>query len=177
MSDPVAPLGSAAFDGVATVREIGPLGMITLRARPDVTGLAKAVKLATGCALPAQRAILERDGRAAAWMSPDEYLLILPRAEVPKALADLARALKDRHHLAADVSDARAVFSVTGPKADEVIARLAPVDFAVLPEGEMRRTRLAQVACALWRQGGGLTVVTFRSVARYAFDVLVNAAR
>jgi sarcosine oxidase subunit gamma len=177
MSDPVAPLGSAAFDGVATVREIGPLGMITLRARPDVTGLAKAVKLATGCALPAQRAILETDGRAAAWMSPDEYLLILPRAEVPKALADLARALKDRHHLAADVSDARAVFSVTGPKADEVIARLAPVDFAVLPEGEMRRTRLAQVACALWRQGGGLTVVTFRSVARYAFDVLVNASR
>jgi sarcosine oxidase subunit gamma len=177
MSDPVAPLGGAAFDGVATVREIGPLGMITLRARPDVTGLAKAVKLATGCALPAQRAILERDGRAAAWMSPDEYLLILPRAEVPKALADLARALKDRHHLAADVSDARAVFSVTGPKADEVIARLAPVDFAVLPEGEMRRTRLAQVACALWRQGGGLTVVTFRSVARYAFDVLVNASR
>lgn len=176
MSDPVAPLGGAAFDGVATVREIGPLGMITLRARPDVTGLAKAVKLATGCALPAQRAILERDGRAAAWMSPDEYLLILPRAEVPKALADLARALKDRHHLAADVSDARAVFSVTGPKADEVIARLAPVDFAVLPEGEMRRTRLAQVACALWRQGGGLTVVTFRSVARYAFDVLVNAS-
>jgi sarcosine oxidase subunit gamma len=177
MSDPVAPLGGAAFDGVATVREIGPLGMITLRARPDVTGLAKAVKLATGCALPAQRAILERDGRAAAWMSPDEYLLILPRADVPKALADLARALKDRHHLAADVSDARAVFSVTGPKADEVVARLAPVDFAVLPEGEMRRTRLAQVACALWRQGGGLTVVTFRSVARYAFDVLVNASR
>jgi sarcosine oxidase subunit gamma len=177
MSDPVAPLGSAAFDGVATVREIGPLGMITLRARPDVTGLAKAVKLATGCALPAQRAILETDGRAAAWMSPDEYLLILPRADVPKALADLARALKDRHHLAADVSDARAVFSVTGPKADEVVARLAPVDFAALPVGEMRRTRLAQVACALWRQGGGLTVVTFRSVARYAFDVLVNAAR
>jgi sarcosine oxidase, subunit gamma len=177
MSDPVAPLGSAAFEGSAMVRETGPLGMITLRARPDAPGLAKAVKLATGCALPAQRAIVEKDGRAAAWMSPDEYLLLLPRADVPKALADLAKALKDQHHLAADVSDARAVFSVTGPKADEVVARLAPLDFALLPEGEIRRTRLAQVACALWRQGGGLTIITFRSVARYAFDILVNAAR
>jgi sarcosine oxidase, subunit gamma len=177
MSDPVTPLGNAAFEGLATVRETGPLGMITLRARPDAAGLAKAVKLATGCALPAQRAILEKDGCAAAWMSPDEYLLILPRGDVPKALADIAKALKDQHHLAAEVSDARAVFSVTGPNADEVIAKLAPVDLARLPGGEVRRTRLAQVACALWRQKDGFTVVTFRSVARYAFDVLANAAR
>jgi len=33
------------------------------------------------------------------------------------------------------------------------------------------------VACALWRADGGITLVAFRSVARYVFDVLANAAR
>ncbi|MDZ4094351.1 MAG: sarcosine oxidase subunit gamma, partial [Paracoccaceae bacterium] len=31
MSEPVSALGHASFDGFAVVREIGPLGMITLR--------------------------------------------------------------------------------------------------------------------------------------------------
>jgi sarcosine oxidase subunit gamma len=177
MPDPVTPLANATFDGIARVAEIGPLGMVTLRAKPGLSGLAKAVKAATGCAVPGPRSIVERDGRAAAWMSPDEYLLILPRGAVGKALAAIARALKDGHHLAVEVSDARAVFQVTGEDADAVIARLCPVDLGVLPRGEMRRTRLAQVACALWRDGQGFTLVTFRSVARYAFDVLANAAR
>ena len=46
MSDlkPVSPLNGASTKGFATVREIGPLGMISLRAKPDVPGLAAAVK-------------------------------------------------------------------------------------------------------------------------------------
>ena len=44
MSNPVSALGHASFDGFAKISEIGPLGMITLRAKPDVKGLAKAVK-------------------------------------------------------------------------------------------------------------------------------------
>ena len=35
----VSPLGHAAFDGFAKVREIGPVGMISLRAKADVPGL------------------------------------------------------------------------------------------------------------------------------------------
>ena len=50
MSDlkPVSPLNGASTKGFATVREIGPLGMISLRAKPDVPGLAAAVKAVTG---------------------------------------------------------------------------------------------------------------------------------
>lgn len=176
MSDPIAPLGNIAFDGFARVAEIGPLGMITLRAKPGLDGLAKAVKAATGCALPAARAIVEKDGKAAAWMSPDEYLLILPRAEAGTALDAIAKALKGQHHLAVEVSDARAVFEVTGARADDVLAKLCPVDLPRLAPGEMRRTRLAQVACALWRTPGGFRLVTFRSVAAYAFGVLRHSA-
>jgi sarcosine oxidase subunit gamma len=41
----------------------------------------------------------------------------------------------------------------------------------------MRRTKLAQVAAAIWMQGTGeARVVCFRSVGTYAFDVLCTVA-
>ncbi len=177
MSDPVTPLNNATATGTVTVREIGPLGMITLRAGGDTPGLAEAIQTIAGTGVPVQRSILGQGGRWAAWMSPDEYLLVLPHADVPAALATIATTFGAGHHLAADVSDARSVFRIEGAGADAVIARLCPVDLPGLPDGEIRRTRVAQVACALWRADGGITLVAFRSVARYVFDILANAAR
>ena len=40
MADPVSALSGASYDGFAKIREIGPLGMIALRAKPDAAGLA-----------------------------------------------------------------------------------------------------------------------------------------
>ena len=176
MSNPVSALNGASFQGFATIREIGPVGMITLRAK-GVMGLDKAVKAVVGTKLPAQRRIEVNGDRACGWMSPDEYLLILPYAEVRDALASLAKALAGEHHLAVDVSDARAVFRVEGDKADQVLAKLSPVDFATLEPGELRRTRTAQVAAAMWSQDGGFTVVCFRSVAGYVMGLLTHSAQ
>jgi len=177
MSDPVMALSGARYDGFATIREIGPLGIITLRATPDAVGLAQAIKACVGTDVPDRRQILRHAQRAAAWMSPDEYLLILPYDETQAALITIAAVMSGSHHLAVVVSDARAVFRIEGPKADMVLAKLAPVDLQTLPEGELRRTRLAQVAAAFWWDGEAVTLVCFRSVARYAFDVLSTSAR
>jgi sarcosine oxidase, subunit gamma len=177
MSDAVTPLAGASFAGFATVRETGPHGMIALRCAHDLAQLPRAVKTAVGTAVPAPRRIVLDAGWGAGWMSPDEMLLLCPRDQVPTALAALARELAGTHHLAVDVSDARAVFRVEGPQAADVLAKLTPADPAALAPGELRRSRLAQVAAAFWVADGGFTVVTFRSVARYAFDVLANAAR
>ena len=176
MSDPVSALGHAAFDGFAQVREIGPLGMISLRAKPDLPGLAAAVRAVSGTDLPSLRRIILNGDWAVGWMSPDEVLLILPYAQVAQALAGLATALVGQHHLAVDVSDARAVFRVEGAKADQVLRKLAPVDFDRLDPDELRRTRLAQVAAAFWRDDQGFTVVCFRSVAAYVMGLLSQAA-
>jgi sarcosine oxidase subunit gamma len=176
MRAPVSALGGAVSKGFAEVREIGPLGMISLRAKPDAKGLASAVKAAVGTGLPGLRRIVAEGDRACAWMSPDEYLLVLPYASVPAALAAIGKAMAGAHHLAVDVSDARAVFRVEGAKADQVLAKLSPVDFAKLEPGELRRTRAAQVATAFWKEGDGYTVVCFRSVGRYVFDLLAMSA-
>ena len=101
MLDPVAPLGNASFDGFCKIREIGPLGMISLRAKPDVASLAKAIKAAVGTKVPAARRIEMAGDRGCGWMSPDEYLLILPYGETGAAMAAIAKAMGDDHHLAA----------------------------------------------------------------------------
>jgi len=177
MRDPVSPLGNASFDGFCKIREIGPLGMISLRAKPDVKELAKAVKAAVGTKLPAQRRIEIAGDKACGWMSPDEYLLILPYGAVNDALASLATSLAGKHHLAANVSDARAVFRIEGDKADQVLKKIAPADIDALAEGELRRSRAAQVAAAFWKDGQGYTLVCFRSVAGYMMGLLSHSAQ
>lgn len=175
MSNPVSALNGATYTGYARIREEGPLGMITLRAKADLAGLPAAIKAATGCAVPALRGIETAGARRAAWMSPDEYLLMMPHGDVPAALAAVAQALAGQHHLALDVSDARAVFTIEG-MAQSVLAKLSPTDFAALGPKEMRRTRLAQVPAAFWVEGGNANVICFRSVAQYVFDLLVHSA-
>jgi sarcosine oxidase subunit gamma len=176
MRNPVSPLGNASFDGFCTIKEIGPLGMISLRAKPDVKELAKAVKAAVGTKVPAQRKIEIAGDKACGWMSPDEYILILPYAETGAAMAAIASEMGAAHHLAAVVSDARAVFRVEGDKAEQVLAKLCPVDFETLEPAELRRTRAAQVAAAFWKDGNGYTVVCFRSVAAYVMGLLSHSA-
>jgi sarcosine oxidase subunit gamma len=173
---PKSPLQGASFAGYAIIRELGPSGMISLRAKADVAGLAEAIQSATGCDLPSQRQILRKGGKAAAWMSPDEYLLMMPIDQVTAALDAIARALAGQHHLAVDVSGARAVFTIDA-HARSVLSKLSPTDFAALPQGELRRSRLAQVAAAYWLEGDGATVICFASVAQYVFDLLCNAAK
>lgn len=176
MPDPVSPLNGATFQGFAAVREIGPLGMITLRAKPGTRGLDKALRAAAGTALPGPRRFVRAGEALCAWMSPDEYLLVLPRAGVAAALAALAAGLEGQHHLAADVSDARAVFRIEGPKADQVLRKLTPADLDALAPEEVRRSRLAQIAAAFWAEDGGYTLVCFRSVAGYAMGLLSHSA-
>ncbi len=175
MSDPVSALDGASTQGFATVREMGPLGMVTLRAK-DLKNIDKAVKSAVGTKLPAQRRIEIAGDNACGWMSPDEYLLVMPYDQVAPALITISKALKGQHHLAVDVSDARAVFRVEGPWAADVLRKLSPVDFNRLEPGELRRTRAAQVATAFWKQNDGYTVVCFRSVAAYAMGLLSYSA-
>jgi sarcosine oxidase subunit gamma len=103
--------------------------------------------------------------------------------DYPKAgenVAALNAALAGEHALVVNVSDARAVFRVTGPRCREVMAKLTPANVATdaFAPGQWRRTRLAQVAAAFHMPDAeSFEIVCFRSVAQYMFDLLSNAAR
>lgn len=180
MSNAVSVLqGASKVDGIAEVREMGLRGMITVRGDFADKALIKAVKSHAG-AMPKQREIVFKDGNGAAWMSPDELLLTCAHGEADSVVNTLTGALAKTHSLAVNVSDARAVFTVSGSKARDVIAKLAPVDLApdAFTQGEIRRTRMAQVAAAFWMSAPDeFTIVCFRSVGQYMFDLLCVAAQ
>ncbi|WP_375172631.1 sarcosine oxidase subunit gamma [Pseudooceanicola sp.] len=179
MSDPVTALSNAVAEGPVRVAETGPHGMITLRGDLADAAVAKALTSASGLDTPAPRRLTSDGVRTLAWMSPDEALLLLPRGDLAAVQAALTEALGGVHALVADMSDARATFRLSGEDAHlrEVLARLAPVDMDRFEIGEVRRTRLAQVAAAIWMPEAGVAeLVCFRSVAQYVFDLLRTAA-
>ena len=178
MSELVSALPGAVFEGIARVEEAGLRGMISFRGDLSATKVKNAVAGVTGVDMPAQRGCNVAAQSGLAWMSPDELLVMVPHADAEIALETLAKGLKKQHYMAENVSDARAVFTVTGPHAREVLAKLAPVDMSSFAQGEIRRTRLAQVAAAFWMHADdAFTVVCFRSSADYMFGVLSVAAQ
>ncbi|MBK5934092.1 sarcosine oxidase subunit gamma [Rhodovulum imhoffii] len=163
--------------GFVSVSELGA-GMIALRGDLRSKVFRKAAEAGTGLKLPAPCTIVWDGARALGWMAPDELLLVVPEGEGAVTVAALEHALAGQHALVADVSDARAMFHISGPGAREALAKLTPADLspAAFPVGTLRRTRLGQVAGALWAEERGLTVLCFRSVAVYMRDLLADAS-
>lgn len=155
-----------------------PRGMITLRA--DLAACAGPISGATGVSIPGQRQVVGQGAVHMAWMAPDELLVMTPLEQTSGMVDVLNQALSAEHHLVADVSDARALFRIAGPGAREVLAKGAPVDLkpTAFAPGQIRRTRLGQVAAAFWMpQENVFDLVCFRSVAEYVEAFLTNAAR
>lgn len=161
-------------EALARISQIEDRGMIQIRA--DLAQLGKVIAKAAGLALPAQGCMTSGAGRALGWMSPDELLLLLPRAELPAALVKLDKALQGKHALALDVSDMRAVFRIEGAQALQVLMKLCPADLAAMPADGLRRSRAAQAACAIWREGDAYMLAGFCSVADYLRGILTGAA-
>lgn len=164
---------------LAQVTRHAERGMITLRGDLESTKVKTVVKTLTGQGIPATGKIAGTGDKGVVWMSPDELLVMVPYGEVADGVAQIGKALSGEHHLAVDVSDARAVFTVAGAEAREVLARVCPVDLHVdsFAVGDFRRTGMAQVAAAFWMTEDGFDVVCFRSVGDYVEGLLRNAAK
>ena len=160
---------------LAAILPIPGLGMIQIRA--DLAQSGAAIARATGLAIPAPNSTVTRGDQRLCWMSPDELLLVLPRAGVGAALSALEQALAGAHALVLDVSDMRVAYRLAGGRADQVLAKLSPAHPEALPADGFRRSRAGQVACAFWRQDGGFVLIGMRSVADYLRALLENAAR
>jgi len=183
MSEPVSMLNRAAAGAGLTIRiqDRGPIGQVTLRGDLTSPKLQAAVSAGTGVGVPLPlMAAFDDEGAGAVWMSPDELLLFTDYDEAGAMVAALEKALAGEHHLAIDVSDARAVIELAGAAVPEVLAKGAPLDFSAgaFPVGRARRTHIAGVAVGIWRRGQeSWEIVCFRAYARHLFDWLVQSSR
>ena len=182
MSEAVSALAGATSKGFVDVTEVGLVGMVTVRGDLGDAEFGKAMSAALGVEVPEARRMLVTEGGKLLWMSPDEVLFVCAHAQAEARISALSEALDGHHHLVANVSDARAVFEVsgTGSAVREALAKLTPADMrpSHLPVGEVRRTRLAQVPAAIWFDDENrATIVCFRSVAGYVFGLLAQASK
>ena len=176
---PVSAVKGVSFEGAdVSLKDRGAIGMVTIRGDFASAAFVKAVKDVTGCDMPEQRRYCGDADRGLAWMSPDELLYVCAYADAEGAAKALSDALAGEHHMALNVSDARTVLSVAGQGARELIAKGAPVDMSpqAFGTGDLRRTRIGQVAAAFWLGDDGFTLVCFRSVGAYVFDWLKASA-
>jgi sarcosine oxidase subunit gamma len=180
MSNAISALGGRVATGDVTVKDVGLQGMISLRGDLSDKTLLRVCQSVTGAKAPDPRSMSIDGVNGFGWMAPDEALLLVAYDALPLALEAIDKALIKKHYLASNVSDARAHIVVNGPFADEVIAKLAPVDLH--PDsfqiGDFRRSRLGQVAAAFWKSDAEtFHLICFRSVAEYAFDLLAASAK
>lgn len=171
-------------DGLTiAVREIDDRGMIDLRGLPGEPAFLHALKGALGFDLPLQPRTSARGGDIAVlWLSVDQWLITCARGEAPSLHARLVEALKGVHSLAADMSDARAIFRLEGDNAREVLNKGGSVDFTApeIAAGFVRRIRYAEIAALVHVVSTAPYVAdlyVFRSYADYAWSHLLTTAR
>lgn len=167
-------------DGIARIEAMDLQGMITLRGDLGSVDFKNAATGVGGVDMPGIREACSVGARGVCWMSPDEVLLLCPYNDVEPELEKISGVMGDAHYLAVDVSDARAVFEISGEHARDVLAKLAPVDLAPgrFEPPMFRRTRFAQVAAAFWMaEPDTFRIICFRSQAQYLFDLLKVAAQ
>jgi len=171
-------MSSQVFEGAVKIARVTDLGMITIRADLANAKLGAVLMAETDCKVPAPREVSHGSGNVA-WMSPDELLVTVPFDQALRIADAIEAGLVGEHALVVNVSDARAVFRLSGKGAREVLAKGAPVDLseAAFGAGQIRRTRLGQVACAFWMSGEEqFDLICFRSVSAFVFDWLCVAA-
>lgn len=109
--------------------------------------------------------VVERDGVRAVWFGREAAMVEGPRPEVTAAVTEQ--------------TDAWVVVRLEGAGAEDVLARLVPVDLRgrAFPEGSVARTVLGHLNAAVLRDRAGFELWAFRSMAGTLAHELERAMR
>ena len=169
---------SVTTDAVAVVR-LPRLGRFVFRGRSEAVEAAGG---AFGAALPRQacRAALAAGSRAALWLGPDEWLLLLPEGDAENCAAALNRRLAGLPNSLVDVSHRQVGLEISGRNAATVLNAGCPLDLddAVFPAGMCTRTLLGKAEIVLWRSAEQcFRLEVSQSYAPYVLGLLREAMR
>jgi methylglutamate dehydrogenase subunit D len=145
--------------GATKVVEVEPGQMTSVAPyNGQLNKLSKAMKAGHGVEYPQANGLTREGDTQAVWFGHAQAMLVGPVAE-----AGLAK-----HAALTDQSDAWAVVALSGDAAENVLARLVPVDvrLAHFPVGMAVRTQLQHLSVSLVRvDEGTFQIMAFRSMA------------
>lgn len=127
---PKSKLRTAGAGGLpgAVLEEQRPAAIAQINGAPDEQNLAVALRyLALETAPEARRACTGKGG-ALLWNGPGQWLAVSPSTPAKDFLADLRGALEPRGATVTDLSHARTVIRIAGPKARDAMLKGCPLD-------------------------------------------------
>lgn len=161
-------------EGRVAISDAGPAGRFVYRGDPHIISVAFALELPTE---PCRSTTC--GARAALWLGPDEWLLILPMAERETVSRALRAAVAGRSASLVDVSHRNEALLIAGPAAARLLNAGCPLDLdlAAFPVGMCARTLFAKAEIVLWRAAPtAFRVELWRSFAPYIVGHLAAAA-
>ena len=173
-SVPAATSGSRVL-----LKEQAFLGHLILRGGAIV--LDEAVRKVLGISLPGQPLGLALDAsgeRSVQWLSPDEWLVIVPGGEELDVEQRLRDALGDAHYAIVDVSGGQTLVELSGEKARELLMKSTPYDVhpEAFPVGKGVTTVFAKANLILRRPTEERwELVLRRSFADYVYRWILDA--
>jgi len=171
----IEPLAGRAGGGAGVaLAPAAPASRVSLRVGSADT---KALSQALGLELPMSPKTSARNGhgRLAAWLGPDEWLII---DEAGDPLVDLGKA--DVLHSAVDISHRNTGILVTGIGARATLESGCPQNLSdrAFPVGSATRTVMGKIEVVILRTGENeFRVECWRSFSDYAFGMLSEAAK
>jgi len=157
--------------GTMTLTEILPACVTSVAPfKGHEKAVSAALKAACGMALPGLNRATGKDGARAVWMGQGQVFVLGP--DVPADLSQYA-ALTDQ-------SDGWVVMRLQGAGAEDVLARLAPIDLraTVFKRGHTARTTLLHMMMSVTRSGANsFDIMVMRSFAVTAVHDLTIAMK
>lgn len=154
------PAGRSPLAGFAAVFAGLPAGLrveelpfrtqLSLRLDPGAPAAA-GVERVLGCPLPAPCAVTRSPRAEAAWLGPDEFLVLAPPGTQARLRQQIEEAIGAEFGTVTDVSAQRTTVRLSGPLTRDVLARGCAVDLdpRVSPPGTCVQTLLAQTGVIL----------------------------
>ncbi|MBT0961919.1 sarcosine oxidase subunit gamma [Denitromonas iodatirespirans] len=163
------------------VREHAFLGHLVLRGNAGDAGFVNGVEQALGVPLPLKMGPLSVDearGVSLQWISPDEWLIIVPGGEAFAAEQRLRETLGG-HFAVMNVSGGQTVLELSGPAVPEMLMKCTPYDVHPnhFPVGKGVSTTFAKTTAIIRRlDEDRWALVIRRSFADYLYRWLLDAS-
>lgn len=162
-----------------TLRERAGLGHLTLRG--GAIALDKALRATLGISLPSQPLSLTQDASgtySAQWLSPDEWLLIVPPGEAWRVETQLRAEMGGEHYAITDVSGGQTLLELEGESVRLLLQKsvICDVHPHAFPVGKGVVTCFARASVNLRRPDEARwQLVVRRSFADYSYRWLLDA--
>lgn len=169
------------FTAGVTLHERPMLGHLVLRG--GAIALDAALRQAINLSLPGEPLTLTQDSDghySAQWISPDEWLLIVPQGEEFAVENKLREALGDAHYAITNVSGGQTLLEISGKDARNLLMKSVAYDVSEhgFPVGKGLVTVFAKTTVNIRRPSADVwQLVVRRSFADYSYRWLLDAGR